>query len=176
MRARLLWLFIWLPGMLLGQQWSVDSSHITFKIKNAGIEVDGSFSGLNMDMEFDPQDPQNGHIHATLEAATVATGIRIRDKHLRRSDYFDVANFPHITMRSQDFAKGNPHQFSSTFLVSIKGEEGQVTLPFSFDQQGNQAIMEGSFEIDRRRYHLGDDSMILANQVIVEIWVKVSEQ
>ena len=174
--SRLWLLLLWLPGTVLGQQWTVDSSHITFKVKNAGVVVVGSLSGLNMQMEFDPGDPQNGQIKATLQAATINTGIRIRDNHLRRQDYFNVEEYPLITMRSREFTRGNPHQFSGMFALLIKGTEKEVVLPFSFVSQGRQAIIQGSFEIDRRDYQLGSDSMILSDQVMVEIWVKLNSK
>ena len=75
-------------GVACGQHiWIVDSSSVSFQIRNAGINVDGTFDGLEAEINFDPKKLKNSKIVASVDAASVDTGIRIRNNHLRKSDY-----------------------------------------------------------------------------------------
>jgi len=172
----LCFILLWIPGSLIGQQWTVDSSHIAFKIKNAGVLVDGSFEGLDLQMIFDPYALENAQIKASIEASSVDTGIRIRDKHLCRSDYFNSADFPRITLVSLGFQQTGSNEYLGAFFLNLKGEQRQITFPFTCSLKDKQALLQGSFQIDRRDYHIGGNSIILEDKVTVEIWVKAHKK
>lgn len=154
-------------------KWTVDSSSVSFKITNAGIPVEGIFKGLEAQIDFNPRKLMKSQITASVDASTVDTGIRIRNNHLRKSDFFHVEAYPQITLRSREFRKQEEDQFLGIFAIDLKGKEDLVTVPFSFRDMGTYAILEGNFEIDRTDYHVGDTSLLLANNVQINIWVKV---
>jgi polyisoprenoid-binding protein YceI len=74
--------------------WTPTTGSVVFHIKNAGITVDGSFKGLAASIKFDENDLANSSIYASVKTATINTGIDKRDEHLRKDEYFDVANHP----------------------------------------------------------------------------------
>ena len=154
----------------------IDSSSVTFVVKNAGFDVDGSFRDMQADITFDPGDLDKSSITASLPAATIKTGIGMRDKHLRKYDYFDVEQFPHIEMASRGFKKTGDGRYIGTFLLGLKGTEKEIQFPFSFTQKGNQSVLEGSFTIDRKAYGIGGESMTLADEVTVRIYVVVRKE
>ena len=65
---------------------SDSGSSIKFKIKNLGISVTGSFTGLKGKIQFDPANLGKSSIEATVEASSVNTGIDLRDDHLRKEE------------------------------------------------------------------------------------------
>ncbi len=160
------------PLALFGQSWQPDSASISFKIKNAGINVNGSFSGLKSEIYFHPKKLKKSNIKASVDAATVDTGIRIRNKHLRNPDFFDVERFPHITLESQGFESGEDDRFLGSFTLKIKDREDLIQIPFSFQKQAEYVILQGVFTIDRRDFDVGDKSLLLSDKVEVEIWVR----
>ncbi|HEX6892324.1 MAG TPA: YceI family protein, partial [Chryseolinea sp.] len=95
---RLSWIFLLVcitaaagaPGL------EVKSHKITFKIKNAGITVDGSFSDLQADIRFNPKDLNKSVLKASLGVASINTGIKKRDKDLQMRKYFDAEKYPRI--------------------------------------------------------------------------------
>jgi polyisoprenoid-binding protein YceI len=166
-----------ISNLAFGQgQWIVDSSAVTFKIKNAGIVVNGTFNGLEADIDFHPTKIKKSGITASVDAGSVDTGIRLRNKHLRKSDYFHVEVYPRITLRSMEFQKQGKDQFLGIFVLDLKGRNDKITIPFSFQKNGRYAVMSGSFEIDRTDYDLGGPSLILANNVEVHFWIKTREE
>lgn len=101
------------------------------------------------------------------------TGIRLRNKHLRKPDYFHVASYLKIQMTSQSFQRKDKGGFLGIFEIKIKGTENLVSVPFTFQEHGKQRILRGSFELNRKEYDLEGSSLILAKKVQVDIRVKV---
>ena len=173
----IVFVLILLSGSVFGQgHWAVDSSAVTFKIKNAGIVVNGTFGGLEAQIDFDPNKLKKSRITASVDAGSVDTGIRIRNNHLRMPDYFYVDSFPRITMKSVNFQKRGKEQFLGDFVLCLKGSECKVSVPFSFQKESASYIFRGSFEIDRRDYGIGGKSMLLEDNVQIAIWVKAKKE
>ena len=144
----------------------VVSSTITFTIKNAGLKVNGSFSGLEADIRFSPSEYKASTIKASVNANTIKTGIEARDNHLKKAEYFDAVNFPKITMESSFFGKeGN--RFIGYFKLTIKGITRDISVPFTFENN----VLKGSFTIDRRHFKVGGNSMILGDNVTVDLLI-----
>ena len=156
--------------------WVVDSSSVSFQIKNAGLTVNGTFIGLEAQIDFNPEKLKNSLIVASVDASSVDTGIRIRNNHLRNSDYFHVDTYPRITMKSVNFQKRGEEQFLGDFVLYLKGSEGKVSVPFSFQKESASYIFRGSFEIDRRDYGIGGKSMLIEDNVQITIWVKAKKE
>ncbi len=176
MWGQLCFILLWIPGGLFCQQWMVDSSRIMFNVKNAGIKIEGTFSGLQIKFDFNPDKLNSSCIRASVDASTVNTGIRIRDNHLRRSDYFNVKHYPHISLDAVNFQKLDERQYLGTFTVHLKGKQAQVSIPFNFIKDGNQVILQGGFEIERSKFDIGDRSLLLSDKVRVDIWVKARKE
>src|ERR1700761_4442086 len=83
-------------------------SSITFKIRNFGFTVDGTVSGLQGTIKFDPSNLANAYFDVSVDATTINTGNEMRDGHLKKEDYFDVAHYTRI-------------HFLSTGVTAAKG-------------------------------------------------------
>lgn len=150
-------------------QVNLVSSEVSFVIKNAGINVDGSMEGLTANILFNPKKPQKGSISGTLDPATIKTGIGMRDKHLKNEDYFDVENYPQIKMESNSLRKLQGNQYEGLFTLTIKDITREISLPFTVTEENDQFIFDTSFEINRQDFGLGDDSIILSDMVKINI-------
>jgi polyisoprenoid-binding protein YceI len=146
---------------------TVTRSAITFKIKNMGIGTGGSVSSLQADVNFNPADPSSSTIEASVDAGSINTDNSSRDEHLRSEDYFDVARYPKITLKSVSFKHISGNSYTGQFNLTIKGKTKPVEIPFTYTQTGNTAVFKGSFKLNRLDYGVGSSSMILANEVTV---------
>ena len=154
--------------------WKPTTGSVVFHIKNAGVTVDGSFKGLAAAIKFDENDLANSSIYASVKAATVNTGIDKRDEHLRKAEYFDVANHPKITMRSTSITKSESG-FTGKFDVTIKGKTKNLTMPFTFDNKGTTGKFSGTLELDRLDFNVGESGFILSDDVKLEISLNVKQ-
>lgn len=83
--------------------FSTHAQAVKFKIKNFGLVVDGSFSDPKGDISFNPQNLEDANFNITIDAASINTGIDLRDKHLRKEEYLDIETYPHIKFASTKF-------------------------------------------------------------------------
>lgn len=154
------------------QVWKVTNSKVTFKIKNAGLTVDGSFKGLEADIQFDPSKGFGNKIEASVDVKTINTSINARDNHLKKEEYFDAEKFPRITMKSSSFSKGDDGKFKGFFSVSIKGTTKIVPVMFSFVETNGKATFSGSFKLNRLDYKVGESSWVMSDEVNITIVVE----
>ncbi len=153
---------------------TVTKSAITFKIKNMGISCTGAFSGLQADVQFKPADLAGSSILASVETATINTDNEMRDNHLKSADYFDIATYPKITLKSVSFKHKNGDNYTGSFNVTIKDKTKLIEVPFTYTEKGNAAVFSGNFKINRRDFGLGGNSMVLADEATVTVNVESS--
>jgi len=164
---------MFMAGFAQSQSWKVTNSVITFKIKNAGISVDGSFSGLEANINFDPAKGFGNKIEASIDAKTINTSITARDNHLKKEEYFNVDKFPKITMTASTFSKEADGKFKGFFTLTIKGTSNTVPVIFSFTETDGKAKLKASFKINRLNYKVGDTSWVMSDDVTVNMDVDV---
>lgn len=151
--------------------WKPESYEISFKIKNAGITVTGRFTGLKTDLKFSPDKLGNSHLNASVEVATIKTGIGKRDDDLQKETYFNSGKYKLIEIKSVKlYKKGD--QYEGSFNVTIKGVTKQVEIPFGFDKTGNEAHFKGGFTINRRDFGVGGKTMTMSEHADVSIDIK----
>jgi polyisoprenoid-binding protein YceI len=166
-------LFICITAAAGGQE--VKSSKVTFKIKNAGITADGSFSDLQADIKFDPKNLDKSVLKASVGVATIKTGIKKRDKDLKMRKYFDVEKYPRIKMTAKKIKHLEKNKYKGTFDLTIKGVTKQVEIPFTYTSKENEGTFSAEFTVNRRDFGVGSKSLILSDEAIVSIDVTIKE-
>jgi polyisoprenoid-binding protein YceI len=159
--------FVWFHATAQSTTQVVSSS-VTFAIKNSGITVNGSFSGLVASIHFDPQSLPTASIKASVKSQTIKTGIDARDRHLKKENYLNSVQFPEITIVSSFFGKTTTG-YKAYCKLTMKGITKDIVIPFNFTETKNGATMEGSFSLNRLDYQVGEQSLILSDDVIVYI-------
>ena len=74
-------------------------STVQFKIKNAGLTVDGNFKGLEGTINFNSNELTTSTFNVSISSQTVNTNNSGRDGHLKKKEYFDVATYPKINYK-----------------------------------------------------------------------------
>jgi polyisoprenoid-binding protein YceI len=156
--------------------WNLkNTSTVTFKIKNAGFNVGGSFKGLTALIKFSPDDLDKSSITAGVDTKTIDTGIGSRDKHLKSDDYFSVEKYPQIKMISKRFARSQSGDYIGYFDLTIRSTTKEIKLPFKFTESGGVATFEGSFTINRRDYGVGGNSWVLNDDATITLKIQGSK-
>lgn len=149
-------------------------SKVDFKIRNLGIKVGGSFTGLQGSVVFNPGDLMKTVINMSVDATTINTGIGARDKHLRKEDYFGVDQFKKISFISSSVVNGSK---TGTYIVygnlTIKKTTKRVGIPFTTAKKANGFLFEGSFELNRRDFEVGGNSFSLSDDVTINLSVLI---
>jgi len=148
------------------------NSKISFQIRNFGLNVDGTFTGLKGTIKFTDTSP-NSFIDVTVDASTIDTGIALRNKHLRDEDYFDVKQFPTLRFVSEKIVTSADGKGTANGTLTIKKTSKKVSIPFTYRLENGVPYFEGKFKIDRREFGVGGKSLSLSDEVNVTIAVRV---
>jgi polyisoprenoid-binding protein YceI len=148
-----------------------EGSTIGFKIKNFGINSEGSFKGLQGTIVFDPQNVAADSFDVSIDAASINSDNNMRDDHLRKEAYFDVEKYPRIRLVSSAVAvvDRNGH-YQLTGKLTIKGKTKEISFPFLATPAGEDYIFKGEFGIKRRDFDVGGAST-LSNDLTVSLTV-----
>lgn len=152
----------------------VTASTITFKIKNMGINTGGSIGGLVADINFSKDHPEASSIEASVETNTLSTENDMRDKHIKSADYFDVAKYPKISLKSTAIKHRSGNNFVATFNVTIKDKTKSVDVPFTYVVTGSAAEFKGVLKIQRTDFGIGSSGLVLANDATIDIDVQTT--
>jgi polyisoprenoid-binding protein YceI len=171
-------LFFLLDALPAQQYKPVDAgSSVKFLIKNFGLNVDGSFRGLDGSIVFNPDKLETAVFKVTVDAATVNTGNSKRDGHLKKEEYFDAANYPKIRFTSSKISStGKASQYLVDGTVTIKGVSKPVSFPFSTSTSAGRIIFTGQFKLNRRDFKVGGKSLVMSDEVTVVLNIAATKQ
>lgn len=145
---------------------------VRFVINNFGSGVDGSFRGLKGRIDFNPENLARSSLRVSIDAATIETGIAMRNRHLRGEKYFHVEKFPEIILEGSNFRTSEGQDtYTMTARLTMKGITKSFPLLFKARPQKNGFLFEGSFKLNRRDYGIGSGSLTLADEVTVKLKV-----
>jgi polyisoprenoid-binding protein YceI len=141
-------------------------SQVKFAIKNFGLTVNGSFKGLEGSVIFDPTDLKKSNMNVSVLASTLNTGINTRDNHLKKKDYFDILNYPKITIISKSITVGpSLGTYIMTGTLHLKGSKKDISIPFTATDINPGYKFTGSFQINRRDFGIGGSSISLSDNL-----------
>jgi polyisoprenoid-binding protein YceI len=148
------------------------NSVISFTIRNFGLNVKGTFKGIQGTIVMDPSNPASGQMDVSISASSINTGTAARDRHLRSDDYFDVAKHPRISITSTKISPGkDPGTYILNGKLTIRETTRSIEIPFTMKQSDGGLLFEGKFGLDRRDYKVGGNSISLSDDVTVYLKV-----
>jgi polyisoprenoid-binding protein YceI len=158
---------------LMAQQTYMPSdagSKVHFVIKNFGIKTGGDFTGLKGSVKFDANNLSASSFNVTVDANTVNTDNGSRDGHLRKSEYFDVAKYPVVSFVSTKIVTSTvAGRFYVYGNLTIKGVTKPVEFGFGTVAKDGGYLFDGAFEINRRDFGVGGNSVSLADKLKVTL-------
>jgi polyisoprenoid-binding protein YceI len=144
-------------------------SSVTFTIKNLGFKVNGTFTGLQGIIGFDPKHLSGAAFDVSVDAATVNTDNSMRDDHLKGAGYFDVQHYPRIRFVSTSVsARGMSGRYIISGKLTIRDTTKEITFPFTATPKGDDYIFSGEFNINRKDFKIGGSGTI-SNSLTVSL-------
>ncbi|CAN5304337.1 YceI family protein [soil metagenome] len=172
--------------------WKIDSAHTTadFSVRHLMISnVKGHFSKVSGTVDYDGKDLKSLKIDAAIEIASVDTGEKGRDEHLKGADFFDATKFPTMTFKSKKVKSAGKGKFTVTGDLTLKGVTKEVTLDVEGpteeikDMQGGTRIgASATTKINRKDFGvswnkaLDNGSSVVGDDVKVSIDVEAVKQ
>jgi len=157
-------------NLTVAQNFTSTDSKVDFKIKNAGFWVHGNFEGINTELILNNLDWDSAKLTGTVEVASIKTGIKFRDKHLKNDDYFDTEQFPNISLELLSCDSVKETILNAKFKLTIKKTSKVVEIPLVIKERETGLSISGSFIINRLDFELGKNSLTLSNNVEIDFY------
>jgi polyisoprenoid-binding protein YceI len=152
-------------------------SKITFYVKSS-VKLEGTFDNWNATLVFTSTDASTGVLDVKIQADSVNTGSKSKDKKLKGEHCFDVEKNPYITFHSTKITQTSPNTFDVAGMFTLRGISKPEPLTFTVDrdQGGAAGEIKGVLTIDRKDYGLGGGIkfVTIADRVDVTIAFKAT--
>lgn len=137
--------------------WRIDkdASALMFSGRQGDDEFTGRFGDFDAQIRLNPDDLASASIVAAVDLGSVDAGSSDRNQSLPEADWFDIARFPRATFRSSIVRATGQGAYAADGTLTIKGVDRAITLPFTLETEGDRAVANGQFTLDRSLFGIG---------------------
>jgi polyisoprenoid-binding protein YceI len=135
-------------------EWTLDpdSSSAEFAVRHFWglITVRGHFNGIEGELSIDPAGAVAGELR--IDAASVDTGNKQRDKHLRSADFFGADEHPQVVYTPSAVRRVDGSGLEMDGGLAIAGHEEPLTLRLDADHAAPVLTLRATTVVDRRLF------------------------
>jgi polyisoprenoid-binding protein YceI len=162
--------------------WKIDPVHseIRFRARHMVVStVTGQFDQFDATAESQGDSMEDAQVTFTAETASVKTGTKQRDDHLRSDDFFNAEKYPVITFRSTSFKKKNDNEYTLKGDLTIRDVTRPITLDVEYGGQITDpyGMLRCGFTItgklSRKAYELKYNALMEAGGAVVSDEIKI---
>lgn len=114
--------------------WAFDPDHteIRFTARHIGMStITGRFTRFDGHIQVSPRFEQS-RVEAFIDAASIDTGVRVRDEHLRSPDFLDAVNYPQLHFVTQSLLPVRGDHWLVRGTLSLRGTTSPVELDTTY--------------------------------------------
>lgn len=116
----------------LASEWKINKDHseVLFKVPYLNVsEITGRFTDYNGSVEFDEKNRDITNVRIEVDSSTIDTGHKMRDNHLRASDFLESKTYPYIVFKGDKATKLKNDEYRVDGTLTIK----KISRPFSIN-------------------------------------------
>ena len=155
-------------------EWTVlPESRLGFTATQSGAEFDGVFERFDATMVFDPSDLAASGFDVTIDVTSFNSQSRDRDSTVPKKAWFHFSAFPESTFVTSAVRETAPGAYEADATLTIKGVSQAVTLPFTWEIDGDAAVMDGEVTLNRNDFNVGTGQWRSGKTVGTDVTVHV---
>jgi polyisoprenoid-binding protein YceI len=131
-------------------------SKLTATFKQEGAAVENPFTRWAGQVDYDPKNVAAATAHIEVEMASYDIGDPAYSAELARKLWFDAAAHPKGTFRSTAIKPVSATRFDATGTLTLKGRSQTITVPVTVATGAAGITFDGSFNISRKAFGIGD--------------------
>ena len=173
--------------------YAFDKGHteIIFKWNHVGLSTQsGEFRDFDGTVSFDRENLANSSVEVTIKAASIDTGVKDLDDHLKSADFFEVETYPDITFKSTSVKQTGVDRGEVTGDLTIHGVTKSVSLDVKLQFEGDHPLgpfieayagapyvaFSGRTEILRSDFGVGAFAPLTSDHVEIVIETEMRQQ
>lgn len=151
----LFWIFLTPTAIATDWQLVATESSIEFSGTQTDVVFSGKFNRFNVNISFDPADPNDAFVKAEVELASAFTDDTQRDSALPQEDWFFINSFPRATFEAKGFQPNGNNLYNVTGKLTLRGVEKTITLPIHLKIDSDRAEMRSKINLNRADFGVG---------------------
>ncbi|MET7377691.1 YceI family protein [Streptomyces sp. NPDC005526] len=162
--------------------WTVDPAHssVAAVAQHLGISsVRGRFTDFAATLEIAPDDVTKSRVEAVIRAASIDTGNKMRDGHLKSADFLDVEQHPEITYRSTGVTAAGADRWTVHGELGMRGVVRPVDLDLAYlgtgadPWGGTRAAFRATAELHREDFAMNYNQVLQAGIAAIGTTLRV---
>ena len=147
--------------------WKVNTKQAKITYNETGSGAEGTFSGLEATIKFDPLKLSNSSITARIDAKSVTAKEEGQAADITSSEYLNVAKYPYIRFESTNIKKKG-EKFELTGKLTMKGKTKEITVPFEFVKKNKTAVFKGKMTVAAKDFGMPVGDVFIDLEVPVD--------
>lgn len=161
--------------------WTIDPVHssVVATARHLGIaSIKARFSDVQGKITV-ARPVEQSSVQAEIKAASIDTGIQMRDEHLRSADFLDVEAYPTIGFESAALRQRGADKWLLEGFLTLHGERRPVELDVTYGGWGPdpwggvRAAFHAETQLHRNEFAINYSAMVRAGVAAVGTTVKV---
>ena len=133
-------------------------SSLVASFRQQGVSVDAPFKRFSGEIQYDPAHPERTRATLQVDMGSLDVGDEDSDAEVRGTAWFDSAHFPQASFEATQVKPGDAHHFEASGELRIKDHAQRITVGVNVQPAGSGFTYDGSFELSRREFAIGDPS------------------
>jgi polyisoprenoid-binding protein YceI len=173
--AQVLALAFLMSGQALGADWKMEpaQSRLEFIAAFEKTAAPGVFKEFDTRLaRFEPDKPEAGKLDVTVKVTSADMRNGDVNRAIRGPEWFDFARFPQAEFHAEDIRRVAPGRYLARGTLSLKGLKKELEVPFTWQESGNAATMEGELSVERLQFGIGTGEWANGNTIGLGVRVK----
>ncbi|MDD2701221.1 MAG: YceI family protein [Sideroxydans sp.] len=154
------------------RQVLTNDSEVSFAYAQMGVPLDGKFGKFDAQLSFDPAKLDKAQAKIVIDIASIDTGSDEANEEVVGKPWFDTANHPTATFVASGLQSLGGNRYQASGKLSIKGRTQDVIVPVTFSSAGARGQFDGSLDIKRLDFAIGEGIWSDVGTVANEIQIK----
>ena len=161
--------------------WEIEPTHssIAFTARHIGLaRIHGRFNTFAGVVRI-AEPVERSAMHVVIDAASIDTGVKMRDDHLRSADFLDVERYPVLEFYADRFLHKGGNRWSIPGALSLHGVTRTVALDTEYLGLGNgmegeaRAACRATTELHRDDFTVSWQTMLARGIAVVGPSIKI---
>jgi polyisoprenoid-binding protein YceI len=137
--------------LFMAINWQIKEKEYAIKFDTRGAT--GTMTGLKGSINFDEKNLNQSGFDVSIDVNSINTGGSLKNKHALAEGFFNGEKYPLIKFQSIKIEK-TASAYQVVGNLTIKQTTKNISIPFTFENYGNEGKFKGNFTINRSDYNL----------------------
>ena len=156
--------------------WKMDAgtSRLEFAATFEKTAAPGVFREFDTRLRFDADKPADDRLDVIIVVKSADMNSAQVNKAISGAEWFDFARFPQAEFHATDIHRTDATRYMARGILSLKGVQQPVAVPFTWTETGDAARMDGEFTVKRGAFGIGTGEWAATSVIGPDVKVKFS--